>query len=268
MFVKQRENLPSHYWESLTAHDQMEFERLREYFHKNQKSANKDRRLVIFSKELLEILKFIEKSEYGREIRTILVGVCFAGQFIGVNTRQLKGFLGRCKSSINGSFQQLGYVAVKTKSKARSCILSILPSLEKDQNILRQWTVRCASDDSRFCFITTLKLSNLPVISREDLNDESKSSVRSTTGPTTTATVQWKEPVTVSNPSWFPGSQSYNAITDMYDHGFMDWDVYSHTDPTTTFLSYECGDIHNDGLENDTLWDAPKTFTRSHSSTW
>jgi hypothetical protein len=31
---------------------------------------------------------------------------------------------------------------VKTKSKARQCVLGILPSLKNDQGALRQWTVR------------------------------------------------------------------------------------------------------------------------------
>ena len=127
-------SLPQPYWGNLSQADKVEYQRLRSNFHQNQKMSCKDRRLVSFSNELMTILKFIEHSETGRENRTVLVGVCFAGPFIGVNTRQLKNFLGRCKSSINGSLQQLGYVALKTKSKARTCILSILPSLINDQN--------------------------------------------------------------------------------------------------------------------------------------
>ncbi|OHT05588.1 hypothetical protein TRFO_26584 [Tritrichomonas foetus] len=166
--------LPSAYWSKLSQEDKNEFQRLRAHFHQSQKVSSKDPRLVSFSNELHSVLKFIERSEQGRECRTILTGVAFAGPFICVNTRLLKSFLGRCKSSINGSFQQLGYVAIKTKSKARSCVLAIMPTLINDQNILRQWTVRCASEDAKFCFVTSLVSLQLPVVTSDDLNEDHK----------------------------------------------------------------------------------------------
>ena len=173
----QEMSLPQAYWGPLSQEDKVEFQKLRASFHQNQKTSTKDRRLVSFANELQTILKYIEHSPTGRENRTILVGVCFSGPFIGVNTRQLKCFMGRCKSSINGSFQQLGYVALKTKSKSRTCILSIIPSLSKDQNILRQWTVRIASDAAQVCFVSSLRSIqlNLPTITEEDINDDKKS---------------------------------------------------------------------------------------------
>lgn len=167
-------NLPPVYWNALSQEDKIEFQRLRTLFHKNQKTSTKDRRLVSFSNELQTVLKYLEHSTSGRENRTILVGVCFAGPFICVNTRQLKNFLGRCKSSINGSLQQLGYVALKTKSKARTCVLSIIPSLANDANVLRQWTVRFASNDAQICFISSVRSVQLPTITEEDINDDKK----------------------------------------------------------------------------------------------
>ncbi|EAX95953.1 hypothetical protein TVAG_077950 [Trichomonas vaginalis G3] len=167
-------NLPPLYWNALSQDDKIEFQRLRTLFHKNQKTSTKDRRLVSFSNELQTVLKYLEHSASGRENRTILVGVCFAGQFICVNTRQLKNFLGRCKSSINGSLQQLGYVALKTKSKARTVVLSIIPSLANDANVLRQWTVRVASNDAQICFLSSIRSIQLPTITDEDINDDKK----------------------------------------------------------------------------------------------
>lgn len=164
----------SPYWLSLSQDDRDEFTRLRHHFHQCQKVTSKDPRLVCFANELRTILSFIEHSPQGRENRTILAGVAFAGPYICVNTRQLKNFLGRCKSSINGCFQQLGYVALKTKSKARTCVLSLVPSLVNDQNTLRQWTVRWASSEAEFCFVTSLTNVQLPNITDDDLNDERK----------------------------------------------------------------------------------------------
>jgi hypothetical protein len=204
-------SLPQPYWGNLSPADKTEFLRLRTSFYQGQRtSSTKDKKIVSFSNELISILKYIQHSEVGRENRTVMVGVCFAGPFIGVNTRQLKNFIGRCKSSINSSLQQLGYVALKTKSKARTCILSIIPSLINDQNILKQWTIRCASDDTQFCFVTDLRSLKLPVITPEDLGEDGHNYQNSTPAlvSTNTPPVSSSQPITsISQPKtlqWKP----------------------------------------------------------------
>ena len=177
--VKPDPSLPIAYWNQLSQDDKDEFIRLRTSLQQSQKQSNtvKDSRLMAFSNEMKTILKFIEHDESGRQQRSILTGVAFAGPFICVNTRQLKNFLGRCKSSINGSLQQLGYIAVKTKSKARSCVLAVMPLLSNDVNLLRQWTVRGASEDALFCFVSNFQPNPMPIITSEDLNEERRSAV-------------------------------------------------------------------------------------------
>jgi hypothetical protein len=119
-------------------------------------------------------MKFLERSPENLENRSIVTGVCFAGRIVCVNTRQLKQFLNRCKSSINGSFQQLGYVALRTKAKARQCVINVLPALQNEQNILRQWTVRVVSEEAQFCFVSAFCNIPLPEITSDDLLDERK----------------------------------------------------------------------------------------------
>ena len=61
---------------------------------------------------------------------------------IVVNTRQLRILLGRCKSSINGSFQSLGYIPIVPDINANSQFINSF-SFFKDNSIeLRQWTFR------------------------------------------------------------------------------------------------------------------------------
>ncbi|OHS96984.1 hypothetical protein TRFO_36877 [Tritrichomonas foetus] len=174
-------NLPSQYWNAISQEDRNEFLRLRNNFHHGQKISSKDRRIITFSKELNIVLRFLERSEDNQEARCVLCGVCFVGPIVCVNTRQLKSFLSRCKSSINGSFQQLGFVALRTKAKARNCVLTALPSLQNHQNILRQWTVRYASDDARFCFVSSYSNLAMPEITPDDLFDEKKTAPRRST---------------------------------------------------------------------------------------
>ena len=165
---------PSVFWNSLSQEDRNEYLRLRQSFHSGQKISSKDRRIVTFRKELNIVLQYLERSSQNMEARCILTGVCFVGPLICVNTRQLKSFLSRCKSSINGSFQQLGYVALKTKAKARNCCVAVLPALQNHQTVLRQWTVRVAGEEAPFCFVSSFPYVGLPEITEDDLFDEKK----------------------------------------------------------------------------------------------
>lgn len=160
---------PAWAWNKLTSDDKAEFYRLRLQFHQAQRQSGKDRRVVSFQKELLTVLAFVERRSEGKEERSIVCGAGFAGKFICVNTRSLKAFLGRCKSSINGSFQQMGYVALRTKTKARNCVLSIMHSLIDDVTNLRQWTVRCVSKNAQSPIGSSFPEAKIPEISDDDL---------------------------------------------------------------------------------------------------
>lgn len=162
--------IPARYWNKLTKDDQMEYLKLRVKFHQQQRSSGKDSRVASFHNELLTARSYIERRQTGKEERSIICGVCFVGRYICINTRLLKYFLGRCKSSINGSIQQMGYVALKTKTKARNCVLAVMHSLVDDVNNLRQWTVRCVSDNAMFAIVSSFPDAKIPEIYDSDLN--------------------------------------------------------------------------------------------------
>lgn len=182
---------PATFWNSLSQDDKNEYLRLRQSFHNGQKISSKDRRIVTFRKELNIVLQYLERSPENMEARCILIGVCFVGPLICVNTRQLKSFLSRCKSSINGSFQQLGYVALKTKAKARNCCVAVLPSLQNHQTVLRQWTVRVAGEEAPFCFVSSFSYVGLPDITDEDLFDEKPKPIRSNSSHLNTSSLMF-----------------------------------------------------------------------------
>ena len=169
--------LPNKYWEMLNETEKNDFLRLKQSFDQGQQVSSKDRRVISFKKELFLVREFIERSKQNYEARCILTGLAFAGPLICVNTRQLKHFLSRCKSSINGSFQQLGYVTLKTKSKAKQCVITVLPSLNNFPNILRQWTVRIVSETSKFCFVSSFPTPKFSfTITDDDIFEERKNS--------------------------------------------------------------------------------------------
>lgn len=138
--------VPFCFWKLLSDEDKEEYRRMKKEFISN--SSN--RHGVTLSNDLNRIQSFNERNKENWEIRSIVSGVYFdpKQQYICVNTGQLKSLLGRCKSSINNSFQFLGYSSAKNKIK--QTVSSALPSLAHDASLLRQWTMRCKSADTSF----------------------------------------------------------------------------------------------------------------------
>jgi hypothetical protein len=134
----------------------------------------KDRRLNTFPRDLDLAIRYIERSPTNTEARVIIVGLCFIGPCVCINTGQLKTFMARSKSSINGSFQQLGYTLIATKAKARECVLASLPALRSHREVIRQWTTRVISEASRHCFLSSFPAAKLPEIMIEDLYTEQR----------------------------------------------------------------------------------------------
>jgi hypothetical protein len=165
-------SVPSSFWSLLSQDDRSEYIRIRNNFHASEKISSKDRRSVTFRRELTIVIEFLERSTENLEARCIVAGICFADGIICVNTRQLKVLLRRCKSAINGAFQQLGYAAVRTRLKARKCVVGILHSLEEDQTIRKQWTIRVVTPHARFCFVSSFSAKGLPEITEDDLVEE------------------------------------------------------------------------------------------------
>jgi hypothetical protein len=165
-------HIPPQYWVQLSPDDKSEFVQLRNSFHHGQQVGSRDSRAGTFHREVATVISFTERNAANVEARAVLTGLACAGQIICINTRQLKYFLSRCKSSINASFQQLGFVAMRSKAKARLCVTAALPSLRSQAAILRQWTVRYTSDDAPFCFVSLFRFARLPEILPADLCPE------------------------------------------------------------------------------------------------
>ena len=270
------QNVPFLYWNQMTSEDKEEYVKLRKKFHDFQRTPSKDRRVISFQHELELILSFVECRPANREIRSICCGAAFGGCYVCVNTRQLKNFMGRCKSSINGSFHQLGYIGLKAKTKAKQCLSNILSTLVNDQNLFRQWTVRCTGNEAMSCFVSSFPVSLLPPIQAEDLNDGPIQNSESSAAPLTASSMPINIPPSVT-PEPTP---VYQHSTRTVQFGFsnesysqeMNMDPYSYvnqmSDPRDSILPVtELMDpIWNNPLMDVSL--SNKVLTRSQSGSF
>jgi hypothetical protein len=88
------------------------------------------------------VSEYCEQPDGSAAARCLACGVCPLAQGVAINVRQLRLLLQGCKSSINGSFQQLGCVTLPLRGAALDELLSKLPSLRGNFAELREWSVR------------------------------------------------------------------------------------------------------------------------------
>ena len=74
--------------------------------------------------------------------RALVCGIYWLKDSIAINTRQLIKILSKCKSSINGSFQQLGYGTIPAGVDSCGELIKVFPEWNNNFSELRQWTVR------------------------------------------------------------------------------------------------------------------------------
>ena len=127
------------YWEILSDHDKVCYTSLRRQIKENVNYSFED---------ILQLIRnFAEKKDSGDWKRFIVCGVCWNGNILAVNTRQLKFLLNKCRSSINTSLQRLGYIVNKSLSANLWVILSpMIPFINKSISELRQWSIRTQRD--------------------------------------------------------------------------------------------------------------------------
>ena len=103
------------------------------------------KQLKTFSDMIKIIQKFCIRGDPYDWRRCYVCGICWLNNGIAINNRRFGCMLGKCKSSINGSFQQLGYVTAPSRSESYDAIVEAIPALKNDMSALREWTVRVLS---------------------------------------------------------------------------------------------------------------------------
>ncbi|KAK8900186.1 hypothetical protein M9Y10_002509 [Tritrichomonas musculus] len=103
-------------------------------------------RLDVFVSRLRIVRRFINKDliPLNRWRRMVSCGIIFLDNCdaLAINIQQLKILLGKCKSSINGSLQQLGYIAKPSTNEINQEISQQIPLIKEDYFELKKWTIR------------------------------------------------------------------------------------------------------------------------------
>ena len=110
----------------------------------NKNQRNK--RIETFSEALDKIKKFAVREDSDDWKRCLVCGICWLPEGIAINTHQLRILIFKCKSSINGSLQKMGFNVNLGRTDAANAMVNSIPFLKDNTPELRQWTVRKKSD--------------------------------------------------------------------------------------------------------------------------
>jgi hypothetical protein len=108
----------------------------------SEKRYKRNKRMESLQDALDTIQEFCVRHTADDWKRSLVCGVCWIGQDIAINTRQLRLLVDKCKSSINGALSQMGYGTAPVKSAISQSLLAFIPFLKGNFVEQRQWTIR------------------------------------------------------------------------------------------------------------------------------
>lgn len=142
MSLEVPQNLPM-YWEVISDNDRQAYNYLRAAMAAPSYKNRRNRSIETFSETIESIKAYVVRNDSDDWKRSLVCGICWLNESsIAINTRQLRILLGKCKSSINGSLQMLGYGTVPNGAECQSSLINYFPFLKDSFSELRQWTVR------------------------------------------------------------------------------------------------------------------------------
>lgn len=161
-------SLPQFWW-LLGDADKQQYQYLRTYFLNDTESCQRNRRISTFADHIQLIKSYCVRNDGSDNIRGIVCGILWLeDNGIAINTRQLGCLMSKCKSSINGSFQILGYKETMARRSASDLVAKSLSVIRDNRNELRKWTVRYLVPPERDSEQTVSAVTKADDYSRED----------------------------------------------------------------------------------------------------
>ena len=133
---------PPLYWWLLNSSDLHQYTCLRIALTSSETKNQRNKRIATFTEAVEAVRAFAVRGDMYDKVRCLVCGIAWLPEGIAINTHQLKLLISRCKSSINGSLQKLGFTENLGRTAAANAIIAAYPFLKENQSELRKWSVR------------------------------------------------------------------------------------------------------------------------------
>jgi len=130
------------YWDFLCDLDKTQYIELKRDFTGSNVKRQRGGECETFDGVLDSIRAFAERDDENDWRRFLVCVVCWLDSAIAINTRQLRLLVSKCKSSINGSLQKMGYCTNTSHSESWRVLFPHIPLLKDQFCELRRWTIR------------------------------------------------------------------------------------------------------------------------------
>ncbi|EAX94842.1 potassium/sodium hyperpolarization-activated cyclic nucleotide-gated channel 1, putative [Trichomonas vaginalis G3] len=130
------------FFDMLSDDDKTLYQNLRSSLSSHACRNRRGKRLENFSEMLSTIKTFCLRHNEDDWKRCLVCGVCWLPNGIAINTRHLSLLIDKCKSSINGSLQKMGYSTLQSRSESSGALSDTIPLIKNNFNELREWTIR------------------------------------------------------------------------------------------------------------------------------
>ena len=167
------ESLPAYWW-SLTDADKYQYSCLRLALAVSSDKNQRNQRITSFKKCIDAVQSFAVRGDCNDLLRSYVCGIIWLPEGIAVNTHYLKALISKCKSSINGSLQKMGYTITINRVEAASIMANTFPGLKENTSELRKWSIRKMPSATE----ETTK-ENTEEIPKEAIDEENESSLPS-----------------------------------------------------------------------------------------
>jgi hypothetical protein len=141
MYVSTQDWAQPDHWDLLSSDDAQAYLELSRILNESSTKSSRGQKIDSFTERLTKIRAFIERDEADSWKRSLVCGVFFPPDGLVLHIRQFRVLMGRCKSSINGSLQEMGYSAQTHFPRLDNSCFPRVP----DRHIigeLRSWTLR------------------------------------------------------------------------------------------------------------------------------
>lgn len=130
------------YWGMLNPMDMQRYNYLRLALSSSETKNQRNRRIATFTEAMEAVRGFAIRGDSNDKLRCLVCGIAWLPEGIAINTHQLKLLISRCKSSINGSLQKLGFTENLGRTAAANAMIAQYSFLKENSTELRKWSVR------------------------------------------------------------------------------------------------------------------------------
>jgi hypothetical protein len=151
------------FFEKLSPEDQKDYEVLREALSSPSRKNRRNKSNETFYEVLESLRRYVLKDSPDGNMRGLVCGILWLERGIAINTHQLSIVTNKCKSSLNGSFQSLGYGTIPSGADVGPQIVRVFPFMKGQFALLRQWTIRQRIDDAQ-------AMTPVPIIQEDEIS--------------------------------------------------------------------------------------------------